>query len=166
MPSVHNHGYTTVQPCIPVVVGWIKPCFICQDKIYYRIVLLLLGKGFELCQGPKAAALRSFFLSSSRPSVTCNKDLIHYCISYPREKRKKAPFCKAVPRFELGDKGFAVLCLTTWLHRRVIKRWCLLYTVQHFMLFINTACVACDLFLSEGVPRVRSWRGIPVGLYA
>ncbi len=25
---------------------------------------------------------------------------------------------KAAPRFELGDKGFADLCLTTWLCRR------------------------------------------------
>ena len=30
---------------------------------------------------------------------------------------------EAPPRFELGNKGFADLCLTTWLWRRFKRQW-------------------------------------------
>ena len=34
-------------------------------------------------------------------------------------KTKDAFFLEAPPRFELGNRGFAVLCLTTWLWRHI-----------------------------------------------
>jgi hypothetical protein len=45
----------------------------------------------------------------------CEEGMLCKCC--PTGERKKA-----VPRFELGNKGFAILCLTTWLYRHSIER--------------------------------------------
>ena len=56
--------------------------------------------------------------------------IIRYCPCYGNSAYKKARerlffpllFLEVPPRFELGNKGFADLCLTSWLWRRVESR--------------------------------------------
>ncbi len=57
-----------------------------------------------------------------------NKECRHgnFCLEMQIQKTKKPlklqsfkGLMEATPRFELGNKGFADLCLTTWLCRRI-----------------------------------------------
>ena len=46
-----------------------------------------------------------------------------FCFIFIEKKSAKALFfsMEATPRFELGNKGFADLCLTTWLCRHMYR---------------------------------------------
>ena len=67
---------------------------------------------------------------------------------------------EAAPGFEPGDKGFAVLCLTTWLCRHLITigalqvhrlLWCaqLCIKTHHFSHQYFSACLTCPPVLSQ-----------------
>ena len=60
---------------------------------------------------------------------------------------------EAAPRFELGDKGFADLCLTTWLCRHFCKHLC---TDQY--VWVNFNPPSRDIYIHK-IMNYKFWSG-------
>ena len=84
-----------------------------------------VADGFGRCEMKFAFShLRSNYFTAKlfhlvKPNFTCRRR-----ISLKKERasqRLALFFLEAPPRFELGHKGFADLCLTTWLWRRICE---------------------------------------------